>query len=573
MRCFIATLILAVNAGAADPRWIRLQTDSFEIYSTASENNTREALRQFEEVRAFFPRTGAKESQRPARIRIVAFNSKKEFEPYRFNEFATAYYQKSAERDTIVMSHLGSETFPIAIHEYVHLVAQRLGLKAPPWLNEGLAELYSTLRPVGDKTIVGDLIRGRMQSLLLDKWVPLSVILAADQNSPYYNEKNKAGSLYNEGWALTHVLLLSEEYRPHSDAFMRAMMQGKDSVEALNTAYGKPLAAVERDLQTYLRGDRFRALVFPAKLDQSKVQVAAEPAPIFEVRLMLVDLTDKPGKEAATREQLQKLSAEAPSQPEPHTQLGYLMWRGGDSAGALSEFEKSYALGGRSARMLWDYGRMIEVKNPNQAAQVFQDLLEQEPARSDAQMELAGALYSDNQIGEAMRTLVKLPGINAEEAPRYYSLAAYVALKLGDAVQARKLAEMLRDARKSTPDDKARAQQLLTFLDQSQRPAVTVRTPPSGVKTRLGQATISGKLVEFMCGDAPKLVLETPAGTKTLLIERPDRIVVTGRATGRADMECGPQKTVVTVEVEYDPPQSGMAVDGLVRAVIFPAPE
>jgi hypothetical protein len=36
--------------------------------------------------------------------------------------------------------------------------------------------------------------------------VPLQAIVSADRNSPYYNEKNRAGSLYNEGWALVHML-------------------------------------------------------------------------------------------------------------------------------------------------------------------------------------------------------------------------------------------------------------------------------------------------------------------------------------------------------------------------------
>ena len=607
MRFLIAMCIVAVNASAADPRWIRLQTESFEIYSTASEGNAREALRQFEEVRSFFPRASGEDAKKSPRVRIIAFNSQKEFEPYRINEFATAYYQKSAERDTIVMSHLGPETWPTAIHEYVHLVAQHAGLKAPPWFNEGLAELYSTLRPVGAKTIVGDLIPGRMQALLREKWVPLAVILAADQGSPYYNEKDKAGSLYNEGWALTHMLLLSEDYRPHADAFLRALIQGKDSVEALTAVYGKPLAAIEKDLQAYLRGDRFRGLLYSTRLDQSKLQVAAEPAPPFEVRLMLVDLTDRPGKEAATREQWEKLAAEAPSQPEPHTQLGYLVWRRGDREQAQKEFEQSYSLGGRSARMLWDYGRMIEGSKPKEATLVLADLLEQEPARSDVRIELASAQYADNQAQEALRTLAKLPGVSYDEAPRYYSLAAYVALKVGDRVQAKTLAEMWMNAKKATPADKDRAQQLLTFLNQPQRPAAQEQArisatggdgappvlrraspetrgpgtptpedasagapPQRQLKMRLGQATVSGKLVEFVCGDAPKLVVETAGGKKTLLIERPDRIVVTGRANGHAEMECGVQKPPVAVEVEYDPPGAGTAVDGLVRGVTFP---
>ena len=67
---------------------------------------------------------------------------------------------------------------------------------------------------MGVKVIVGNLIAGRLQALYREKWVPLAVILGAGHDSPYYNEKNKAGSLYNEGWALVHMLALNQEYRP-----------------------------------------------------------------------------------------------------------------------------------------------------------------------------------------------------------------------------------------------------------------------------------------------------------------------------------------------------------------------
>jgi hypothetical protein len=277
------------------------------------------------------------------------------------------------------------------------------------------------------------------------------------------------------------------------------------------------------------------------------------------------------------------------------------VWRSGDGAAAQKEFEKSYALGGRSSRMLWDYGRMIEDRDAARAIPVLQDLLEQEPARRDVRMELASALYSNNQAGEAMKTLAKLPSVTYDEAPRYYSLAAYIALKLGDRAQAKTLAEMLMNARKATQADKDRAQQLLTFLNQPQRPTPAVATarvpvedgavpvlrrqspapvppstdaeapPPRAFKVRMGQASLSGKLVEFVCGDSPKLIVETSTGKKTLLIERPDRIVVTGTADGHAQMECGVQKPVHAVVVEYDPPTAGTPVDGLVRSVTFPA--
>src|SRR5262249_7639992 len=147
----------------------------FEMFTTASEGNARETLRNFEQVRDFFHRalgsSAGPEKDQP--VYIIAFNSEKEYAPYRFNDFATAYYHPGADRDYIVMSKAGYDLFPVAVHEYVHLVVRHGNLNFPPWLNEGIAELYSTLKPNGGKIMVGDPILGRLQALHNEKWVPL----------------------------------------------------------------------------------------------------------------------------------------------------------------------------------------------------------------------------------------------------------------------------------------------------------------------------------------------------------------------------------------------------------------
>ena len=38
----------------AEPRWIRMKSPNFEVYSGDSERGTRETVRQFEQVRSFF---------------------------------------------------------------------------------------------------------------------------------------------------------------------------------------------------------------------------------------------------------------------------------------------------------------------------------------------------------------------------------------------------------------------------------------------------------------------------------------------------------------------------------------
>ncbi len=162
----------------------------------------------------------------------MVFGSKKEYEQYRPNEFAIAYYTQIAGRDYIVLSGVSDDVFPVAVHEYVHLVVQHSGLILPPWLNEGLSEMYSTLKPEGDKILIGSLIPGRMYELSQHQWVPLTVILSAGRDSPYYSEKNKAGSLYNEGWALTHMLQLQPRIQPGFCSAAAANHQGQASEDS-----------------------------------------------------------------------------------------------------------------------------------------------------------------------------------------------------------------------------------------------------------------------------------------------------------------------------------------------------
>ena len=287
-----------------------MTSPDFEMYSTSGEKGARDTLRYFEQARGFFMQAmpGVLEKEPP--VRIVAFNSLKEYEPYRFNEFATAYYHPTAQHEYIVMSHTGAETFPTATHEYVHLIVRHAHLNFPPWLSEGLAELYSTFQPKGDKILVGALIPGRYQALLRERWVPLETIMGAGHDSAYYNEKDKAGSLYNEGWALTHMLALSPDYRAKFPQVMHAISGGAPSANALEEIYGKPLSKIERDLIGYLRGGRFQGVLISAKLEKVADELKAEPADEFDVKLILAEIGDRPGKEKVVRAELEELIAQ-----------------------------------------------------------------------------------------------------------------------------------------------------------------------------------------------------------------------------------------------------------------------
>jgi len=559
-----------------------MQSPNFDAYSSAGEQDTRDALRDFERVRDFFLQASQREIPKPVPVYVVVFGSEKEYAPYRFNEAATAYYFGGTDRDYIVMGRTGTEAARTAVHEYVHLVARHAGLRFPTWLNEGIADLYSTLRMQGDKALVGDLIPGRLQGLFTEKWIPLPELLSATQASPFYNEKNRAGGFYAESWALVHMLSLSPEYSPKFSEFLKTVHGGMDSAAALEKVYGKTVPAVEKDLNAYFRGNQFFGRLYPVKLASSKEKFPAMPAPSFDIKLALTDLTNRTGREADTRKALQDLTREDPKRPEPWVGLGYLAWRGNQNDEAVEAFGKAYALGDRSPKLLWDFGRLAGRDRPEDAISALTDLQKLEPGRLDVRMELAYLYQNARRPGAELSVLADVTSVTAEDAPRFFTLLANAQIQLGDRAGARVTVAKLA-ANAKTPAERSRVEQMQRYLDQpdARPPAVAsnapedpprlVRPAPAGPTAAVPPPSpeVEGSFVEFVCLEKSfKVVVDTGEGKKGFLIPDPNRVVIVGRAGGKVELNCGPQ-TPVHVKLEYAPNTAGVDADGIVKVLYF----
>jgi hypothetical protein len=68
-----------------------MQSPNFEAYSGAGERETRDTLRYFEQIRDFFLQRNNHPPDKPLPVFVVIFANEKEYAPYRFNQFATAY--------------------------------------------------------------------------------------------------------------------------------------------------------------------------------------------------------------------------------------------------------------------------------------------------------------------------------------------------------------------------------------------------------------------------------------------------------------------------------------------------
>ena len=128
----------------------------------------------------------------------------------------------------------------------------------------------------------GSVMLGRLQALSRDAWVPMETILAADQSSPYYNETKQAGSLYNQSWALVHMLATTQPFIKFWE-LIEAVQKGTPSVKAIEAVYGNSFPEIEKDLKFYIKSNSFKRLVMKLKLDGVE-KLAAQPADMFDVR-------------------------------------------------------------------------------------------------------------------------------------------------------------------------------------------------------------------------------------------------------------------------------------------------
>jgi len=600
--------VFVVPVATAAEQWLKLKSSHFELYTTAGERKGREAILFFEQVRDFFSKALTRsKSSSAAPVRIVAFRSEKEYKPFRPNEFATAFYLAGYDRDYIVMESISPEHYPVAVHEFTHLLVRRSGVEAPVWFNEGLAELYSTLKPFGKKVKIGDLIPGRVIVLRQNKWLPIETLLAVDQDSPYYNERDRAGVFYAESWALIHMLTLSDQYRQQYTKFATLLSSGLPGVSAFWQAYAKTPAQVQKDLDQYLHGTSFNAVLFNINLQKSDEDPDIEPAPPLESGMVLADLFALSDKKEDARQKYESVAKEFPQSWEPEAGLAELAWREFDITAARRHFARAAELGSKNPRMYYDYANVLQRDGEKDEAlvRVLSKAVELDPDYQEAHRYLAFCLLQTGNYEEAVNHFSKVNTMKREEAFSYYHGLAYANYRLEKRDAAKKAAEAARKFARR-PGEIAQAEELLRVIEERGNAQVIQRTieaepraqvasapgaarqEPSEAKPRLvrrpddqerahpaaaAQAawlTVQGKLRQVDClGKIVRLRVLSDQKEVALAIDDPQTVAVKGSAKGTLDLICGPQK-VRSVTLEYESrPDAKLGTIGIVHSIEF----
>jgi len=570
----LVLLAVALPAFGAD-QWVRLTTPHFELYTTAGEKSGRQAILYFEQVRSFFTQVAPVSGVTEFPVRIIVFKSEKQYKPYAWNEVAFAYFTASKDRNYIVMQDAELEHFPTAIHEYMHLIVHQSRLKLPLWLNEGWADVYSTLKPIGGKTTIGELIPGHVLELQQEKWLSFEALTSVDEKSPVYNERNRAGIFYAESWALVHMLYLAPDYKLKFPTFVNAMLQGKTVDEAAQAAYGRSAPQVDADLKSYLTRNQIFGAIFPVKLAKSEEEAQASPVSPFDSELALANLLAAINKRDQAQAAYEKLAQLNPEKPEVPQSLGYLAWQHGDNDAARQYFEKAFAAGDNDPQMCFHLATMERAASQpdDKVIPPLERALKARPDYIDARLELGFVELNARNFETALATFSQLRNLPSDRAARVFNGIAYAYTQTGDLVQARKNAV---NARKwdRTDADTRQTDDLIRFLDARQAGQVRVPPPQQAEQVappREKRERVEGTAKSLDCsGETVRLSLLVGQNTMIFALADPDKVILKHDGNATFDFSCGPQKPL-PIAIEYAPAENPAAqgVVGAVRQIEF----
>ncbi|MDH3530326.1 MAG: tetratricopeptide repeat protein [Acidobacteriota bacterium] len=369
----LVILTLSLSAGvAADDNWISVRSKNFHLIGNAKENEIRAAatrLEQFRQVFALlFPRISLTET---VGTNVVVFKNEKSYMPFlpkradgKPDKRIAGYFQPGEEVNYITLSAGGDrkDTYETIFHEYVHSLLSNNFERSqiPPWLNEGLAEYYSTFEIEDDqKVVLGNLRNDHLMFLSTTEFIPLTQFFAVDNYSLHRSGDHSRSVFYAQAWALVHYFAIRNETDKLS-RFIELAKNESDPEKAFAEAFGYGYGEMEKILRKYVKQRKFTRLVatFKQKLVFEE-GMTATPLAEADALAYLGDLLFRQNELSDAEIYLNKALALNPEQVRANTSMGLVKMRLKKNSEAKPYLEKAVAAGSGSYYAHYSYASLL----------------------------------------------------------------------------------------------------------------------------------------------------------------------------------------------------------------------
>ncbi len=347
---FSALLSIGPTAGAeaAEPTWIKLQNSRFGVISQLDEDDTRKWAVEFDQFIDALQQLYSYEGDLGLPpLTIVLFAQARTFAPYRlqtesgqtkvagfFGNLGTWSVIGLPGRQTSV------DTRRVIYHEPVHWFASGDDVASPTWLEEGLAEVFSTFEVVNGKGRWGNVAQNNVDYLGAYGLLPLDEFLRMSQDEALHGSPK----YYPEAWAFVHYLVFGNngaERARLGDFVRRARTEDLDT--AFTASFGKSYAEMTSALRGYLQRGRYMMADIAVRDRGSEMIVG--PASPAQVEFALARVAFAGGNDELARKHIDAVRALAPKSAPVYELLALLAARAQDGPALQSALDQAIAFG------------------------------------------------------------------------------------------------------------------------------------------------------------------------------------------------------------------------------------
>ena len=365
-RLIILAMFLAVGRACAQTDdtpieqkpWFVVHSAHFHIYSCGTTRDTYRLAGQLEQFCRAYSVLAGKDAVASPPVIVLAFPDHDSMKPFlpQYNGQPgniAGFFTRGSDENLIVLSlpSADSPDMDVIFHEYAHLLFRHNDEAWPLWLKEGMAEIYSTFKVMGNHVEIARPIDRHLDTLANENQMPLDELFSVGRHSAQYNEATRQGMFYAESWLLTHYLMAGDNaiLRDRFAQFTPLLKEGQSPEQAFTNALGVSLPAMQAELQRYAKASHYSAIVLRLNgTVDSPVTVSSLPVTPVEILFRFGDEQLHIGRLDSAAVWFTKAQKLAPASPLPYEGLALLAQVQDNHSEALGDLEQAMKFGSTS---------------------------------------------------------------------------------------------------------------------------------------------------------------------------------------------------------------------------------
>ncbi len=442
----VLLLLLLPASSSAKESWTSVHSQNFVVIGNAGESEVRKVAIRLELFRQIIALLSPKARiETPVPTTVIIFKSDSSFRPFKpqykgkTRDNVAGYFLPGSDINYIALTTelRGQSPYEVIFHEYEHFIVENNLIRAPLWLNEGLAEFYSTFETSDDdqKVLLGKNIGRHLYALRERRILPLKILFAVNHKSPEYNQNSKVGIFYAESWALVHYLVLGNNRTRQAQftQFINQLNTDMPLEESFRQSFQTDYKGMEDELRSYVSKLTFPAVQYNLKNTQLDVVKEMQSASLSEAEAQyyMGDLLLHGNRLDEAEERLQKSMEMDANFASSRVSLGILRLRQQQFAEARKLLQSAIAIDSRNYLAHSYYADVLsEDKQYEEAIKSYKQSIALKPDAWKTHAELGDVYLRLGRDTEAIHSFKQALRL-APRNPSLYRNFSYDSLRMG----------------------------------------------------------------------------------------------------------------------------------------------